>query len=59
MTVRTYIPKLVAVLHFTCKYIAKYRETITKFLPEGGDAALTGIITACEVFMALVPNPLT
>jgi len=57
MASKTFIPTLVLLLHKVCTYIVKYRETITRFLPEGGDAALSGIVTACEVFMALVPDP--
>lgn len=53
---KTFIPKLVMLLHLVCKYITQYRRTIEKFLPEGGADALDGIMTACEIFMALVPN---
>jgi hypothetical protein len=56
MSAKTYIPTLVAILHTVCQYIVKYKMTIVKFLPEGGDAALDGIVTACDIFMALVPD---
>lgn len=56
MPSRTYIPTLVRILRSACIYITRYRDVIVKFLPEGGDAALDGIITACDVFMALVPD---
>jgi hypothetical protein len=53
---KTFIPTLVHILHEACVYIARYKSTLVKFLPEGGDAALEGIVTACEIFMALVPD---
>lgn len=56
MASRTYIPALVGLLHAVCKYIARYRTTIETFLPEGGADALSAIVAACEVFMALVPD---
>jgi hypothetical protein len=59
MAFRTYIPTLVSILHQVCRYIVKYKETIVQFLPEGGEAALDGIVTACNVFMALVPPDMT
>ncbi len=56
MASKTYIPLLVHYLHRTCVYISKYRPVIVTFLPEGGDAALTAIVAACEAFMKLVPD---
>lgn len=52
---RTYLPTLVFLLQKMCDYITKHRETLTRFLPDGGSAALDGLLLACAVFMALVP----
>lgn len=56
MASKTYIPALVFILHKACVYIARYQHTLEEFLPEGGKAALDGIVLACDVFMALVPD---
>lgn len=58
MNKKTYVPTLVRVLRRVCTYIVRYQATIVKYLPEGGAAALAGIVTACDVFMALVPEDL-
>lgn len=58
MAVKTYIPTLVRVLRRVCVYITKYRVVLEQFLPTGGKAALDGIVTACEVFMDIVDNPI-
>ena len=55
---KTFIPTLVYMLKRICVYIAKYRATIIEFAPSGAEAALTGIITACDIFLDLVEHPL-
>jgi hypothetical protein len=49
-------PTLVGYLHTVCVYIVKYKPTMVAVLPDGAGVALDGIVTACEVFMALVPS---
>lgn len=54
MASKTYIPTLVRFLHRTCVYIVRYRITLIRFLPTGGEAALDAIVLACETFIDLV-----
>lgn len=53
MAKKTFVPTLVFILRKVCVYIARYRTTIVENLPTGGSAALDGVVTACEVFLAL------
>jgi len=54
MPARTYLPTLKVVLETGCKYITKYRTQILNALPEGSEAALDGVIAACNVVIALI-----
>jgi hypothetical protein len=56
MASKTFIPALVVILKKACVYIARYQHTLEHHLPTGGAAALNGIVLACDVFMALVPD---
>jgi len=56
MAGKTFLPTLVHMLHMMCVYIARYRKVIISYLPEGGEAKLDAIVTACEIFMAIVPD---
>ena len=53
---KTFLPSLVHLLHKLCMYIARYRAVIVTFLPEGGEVKLDAIVSACEAFMAIVPD---
>jgi hypothetical protein len=55
---KTFIPTLVYLLKRVCLYITKYRSTLVAFTPEGGEAALNGIIAACEIYLDLVEHPI-
>jgi hypothetical protein len=50
---KTFVPTLVYYLRRVCVYIARYRTTIVKSLPEGAENALSGILIACEIFLDL------
>lgn len=54
MAGKTYLPTLLRILERVCKYIIQYRTQIISHLPEGGAAALDGVITACNVLTALI-----
>lgn len=54
---RSYLPTLVRVLHRTCTYIIRYRETILENLPEGSEAALDLVVTACTALTDLIEIP--
>lgn len=56
---KTFLPTLVYMLTRVCTYISRYRVTILTFLPEGGEAALNGVVAACEVLIDLVEHPIS
>jgi hypothetical protein len=51
---RSYLPTLLRILEQVCKYIIRYRTQLVDHLPEGGAAALDGVVTACNVLTALI-----
>lgn len=56
MATRTYVPQIVNLLRLVCKYIVAHRVKLVANVGTGGGAALDDIVTACEVFIALVPE---
>lgn len=56
--VRTYLPKLAAILLLVCNYIGKYRETILKYLPEGSETQVDAVLVACEALHIIVQSEL-
>lgn len=50
---RTYIPTLIRFLRRVCVYVARYRDTLVEYLPDGGAAALDAVIIACEALILL------
>lgn len=56
MAKKTFIPSLVFLLRKACVYIARYRTTLLIYLPEGGEAALNGVLAACEIFIDLTDH---
>lgn len=60
MAKRTYLPELLRILNHMCKYVATYRETILKFLPEGSESTLDAAVSACialsEVLIEVIPR---
>ena len=54
MAKKTYLPKLVALLHTICRYIVRYRPTIDQFLDAQGKTLLNAVVAACEAFTAYV-----
>lgn len=54
MSARTYLPTLLRILETVCKYIVRYRTQILNSLPEGSEAALDGVVTACNALTALI-----
>lgn len=53
---RTYWPTLVFILNRLCRYIVKYRARLEQVGGTGTQAALSAVITACEVVLALDPT---
>lgn len=58
MAKKTYLPTLVTILHRACVYIARYRAQMIAAAPEGFEAAVDALVTACEVVIALVDHPI-
>lgn len=57
---RTYIGKLLALLHALCVYIVRYRATLNKFLTPDQEVLLDAVVLACEAFTAaveIIENP--
>jgi hypothetical protein len=54
MAGKTYLPTLVKGLERTCVYIARYRATILKYLPEGSETALDNVLDACQVLIDII-----
>ena len=50
---RTYVPTAVRILKGLCRYLVDHRERLEEVLGEGSAAAITALMTACEVFLAL------
>jgi len=53
MASRTYLPTLIKILRTMCVYIARYRDQILKVIGDGNADVLDGLVTACNVFMAV------
>nr|CRY96385.1 hypothetical protein [uncultured prokaryote] len=51
---RSYLPTLLMILETVCRYIIRYRTQILSHLPAGSEAALDGVVTACNALTALV-----
>lgn len=54
MAAKTFIPKLLAILHTLCVYIVRYRMTIEKFLTPEQIVLLNAVVAACEAFTSSV-----
>ena len=62
MSIRTYLPKLIAITKLICVYTARYDQQIRENLPEGAIPAYDALRAACDVFLAVTagliePNP--
>lgn len=55
MGVRTYLPKLLAILRYTCKYIRRWESQIEDALQNDSQRnALHAVVTACEAMEAIL-----
>lgn len=54
MPYRTYIPKLVQVLKWVCRYIVAHRARIVASAPPTTNVKLDNVIIACEAFLLVV-----
>ena len=55
MTLRTMLPGLLAVLRLTCKYIARNRDRIERFLETPENVLLLdAVVVACEAMEAIL-----
>jgi hypothetical protein len=62
MASRTYLPQLLFIIKWACKYMLKYDALIRSHLGGGAaEAAFDACLAACQVFVpfleALIPNP--
>lgn len=54
MSLRTYLPTLLALLRATCNYIGRNRDRIERFIGEENIAALDAVVTACEALEVIL-----
>lgn len=48
MAFKTWIPKLIDILHLTCGYILRWQPQLHKFIPEEHWPLLDAVVTACQ-----------
>lgn len=53
---KTYVPRLLQIVHMTCVYITRYRETILKYLPSTAVDEFNSMADACEDFLTAMAN---
>ena len=51
---RTYIPKLLMLLHIVCTYIVRWRPQLNVTLTPKQEALLDAVYTACQAFTTAV-----
>lgn len=54
MSLRTYLPGLLALLRATCRYIARNQDRIERFIGPENVAALTAVVVACEALEVIL-----
>lgn len=58
MAVKTFVPRIVHLLHHACLYITKHRAVIATYLSSTQLGYLDAVVVACNTFTGSVSAPI-